>query len=83
MEGPVKKRKRNYSPKRNDSPESIQGHEIVPIHPSHKGSTYQRRPKKKKKKVVKKESVVSDGGPTPTPDYEHYFLAPIKQEDMQ
>lgn len=47
---------RDYSIKkrgRSPSPESLEGHEIVPIHPSHKGSTYQRRPKKKKKKIKK------------------------------
>ena len=43
----------SYTPNRRRSParsESPEGHEIVPVHPSHRGSTYQRKPKKKKKK---------------------------------
>jgi hypothetical protein len=43
---------------------------MVAVHPSHKGSTYQRKPKKKKKKKKAESEVLQD-------DVERYYLAPV------
>ena len=59
-----------YTPNRRSPSQSPEGHEIVPVHPSHRGSTYQRKPKKKKKK---KRAVSAK----PKEEYDAYYLAPV------
>jgi hypothetical protein len=40
-----------YTPRRTSRSNSPEGVKIVDVHPSHRGTTYTRKPKKKKKKI--------------------------------
>ena len=64
--------RRDYTPRRGSRSNSPEGVKIVDVHPSHRGTTYTRKPKKKKKKMKRAETAR-------TMERDAFFLAPTQE----